>query len=424
MRFMRIRLTLAVLALWGLVGCAEPESAQAPEAPRGRYHEWSGDDPNRAAFDAIRSVGYLSGSREIEPGATVTRHDPGRVQAGINFYSSGHAGEAFLMDNEGGELYRWHAGLDRVWPGLSTDVAAAEADFWRRAHVFDDGSVIAIFGGIGILRLDRDSNILWSNANQAHHDLDFDADGTLVTLTRRTRVVPELDLPRPALDDYVTWMDEWGGEIRSLSLIDAFLKSEYAYLLQRRYDDVDILHTNSIQLLDDRHAAVDPVFSKGHALLSWRKIDAIGVLDLSSGVIVKAWTGSFRRQHDPKLLDDGQILFFDNSGLGELSRALQLDPRSGELSWDTSTHCELEFYSDTCGTVERLANGNTLVTESDGGRAIEFAPSGEAVWEFYNPHRAGHFIATLFEVIRLPEDFGEAWISRGVDEPAVPAGDR
>ncbi|HSN89535.1 MAG TPA: hypothetical protein VL025_22425, partial [Thermoanaerobaculia bacterium] len=55
-----------------------------------------------------------------------------------------------------------------------------------------------------------------------------------------------------------------------------------------------------------------------------------------------------------------------------------------------------------------LPNGNTLLTESENGRAIEVTPEGRIVWELYNPHRAGEsneLVAVLFEVVRLPPDF-------------------
>ena len=43
------------------------------------------------------------------------------------------------------------------------------------------------------------------------------------------------------------------------------------------------------------------------------------------------------------------------------------------------------FFSRTRGSVQRLANGNTLVTESDRGYAFEVTPGGEVVWRFANP---------------------------------------
>ena len=62
--------------------------------------------------------------------------------------------------------------------------------------------------------------------------------------------------------------------------------------------------------------------------------------------------------------------------------------------------------------VRVFPNGNTLVTESDAGRAFEVTPSGEIVWEFLSPWRAGEageLVATLFEVVRLPPDFDTSW---------------
>ena len=70
------------------------------------------------------------------------------------------------------------------------------------------------------------------------------------------------------------------------------------------------------------------------------------------------------------------------------------------------------FHTQTCGTIQRLPNGNTLISESDSGRAFEVDSDGRIVWEFYNPARAGKddaVIATLFEVVRMPPDFPIGW---------------
>ena len=65
------------------------------------------------------------------------------------------------------------------------------------------------------------------------------------------------------------------------------------------------------------------------------------------------------------------------------------------------------------GTSQRLPNGNTLITESENGRAFEVVPGGDIVWEYNNPHRAGargEYIGVLFEVDRLPSDFPLGWL--------------
>jgi hypothetical protein len=60
-----------------------------------------------------------------------------------------------------------------------------------------------------------------------------------------------------------------------------------------------------------------------------------------------------------------------------------------------------------------LANGNTLITESDNGRAFEVTDDGQVVWEFHNQHRAGdadEYVATLFELVRLDPQFPTEWL--------------
>ncbi len=123
------------------------------------------------------------------------------------------------------------------------------------------------------------------------------------------------------------------------------------------------------------------------------------------------------------------MLLFDNMGLGpRRSRVVELNLRSekptDEIAWEFPRVKQEPFPSKTCGTARRLANGNTLITESDAGRALETTPDGEIVWEFYNPHRAvkdESYIATLFELIRLPADFPVAWIPANLPPaPKIP----
>ena len=79
---------------------------------------------------------------------------------------------------------------------------------------------------------------------------------------------------------------------------------------------------------------------------------------------------------------------------------------------------ETEFYSGTSSLADRLPNGNTLITVSESGRAIEVTPEKEVVWEFSNPKRAGEnneLIATLFQVERIPRSYCAAWLEGAVE---------
>jgi hypothetical protein len=79
----------------------------------------------------------------------------------------------------------------------------------------------------------------------------------------------------------------------------------------------------------------------------------------------------------------------DNRGHAGKSKGIEFDPWSQQTVWGFYGTADNDFYTRTCGSNVRLANGNTLITESDSGRAFEVTPSGAAVWRFCNPARAG-----------------------------------
>ena len=91
---------------------------------------------------------------------------------------------------------------------------------------------------------------------------------------------------------------------------------------------------------------------------------------------------------------------------------IEFDPFTQEIAWAFEGDETNGFHSETCGSNQRFPNGNTLISESDSGRAFEVTANKQVVWEFYNPARAGRdneLIATLFEVVRLPPDFPLGW---------------
>ena len=59
------------------------------------------------------------------------------------------------------------------------------------------------------------------------------------------------------------------------------------------------------------------------------------------------------------------------------------------------------------GRVQVLPNGNTLVVETDRGRALELTEDGDVVWEFRSPYRVGERgdkVAGLYSLERVGAD--------------------
>lgn len=413
----RARLGLLLALLLAVLGAslylrhraAAPEpSASHSDLPAGR---WRLIAPSRtynpSAEDLARTISlpYLSGSKEPQAGSGVTIWDRRRAFPGVNLYTSGHAPEAYLIDMVGRTLHRWRYPFERTFPGKAP---TEETAFFRRAQLAPDGTLLAIYQGGGLVALDQSSRLLWKVDAGTYNDFFRSPDGTIYLLTKEAKIVPEVSASQQTLEDSITIVDPQGRIRDRISLLRALLDSPFAPLFSPHPKAGDVLHANTVEIFDGRLAARSPrpgLFARGNALVSLREIDTIGIVDLKTRRFVWAQRGPWAGQHQPTLLDSGKILLFDNQPHRLLSYVEEVDPLDRQVGWRYPPAGKF-LSSEQAGAAERLPNGNTLITESDRGRAFEVTASGETVWEFLSPHRAGPkgaFVATLFEMVRLPE---------------------
>jgi hypothetical protein len=85
------------------------------------------------------------------------------------------------------------------------------------------------------------------------------------------------------------------------------------------------------------------------------------------------------------LLDNGNILAFDNGLNRKWSRVVEMNPLIGEIVWQYRAEQPKSFYTVARGASQRLPNGNTLVT--DPAHLFEVTQDGDGVWEFWNANR-------------------------------------
>ncbi len=397
-----------------------------PGGPEGRWREavdpGGGGAPTEELtseqlrqLEQLNSIGYLGATRPAGDASGVTVHERDRVTGGLNFYSSGHAPAAALTDMDGRVLHTWRMDFLDVWPDRADLVSNTQTSHWRRVYLYENGDVLGIYEGVGMVKVDRDSNVLWKHLGGEHHDLEVMGDGRIFVLTRESRVVPEVSDRSLVLEDFVTVLGADGTELSRRSILDAFWNSRYDQAVRALNFRTagDITHTNTLHLLDGTGSDIIPAFRAGNFLISFRKLDAIAVLDHDANQIVWMLAGPWLGQHQPELLSNGNILLFDNGGMGPLSRVVEFNPVTQEDVWVYGEGAGEEFYTKSCGTAARLRNGNTLITESDNGHAFEVTPDCSIVWEYWNPERAGkdnELIATLFEMLRLPADYADEWL--------------
>jgi hypothetical protein len=392
-------------------GRPHPQGRWGPAAGRAKRSALTAEQEEELV--RMMTLGYVRGTKPATSLGGVTVFIRDRVQPGLNLYTSGHAPEALLIDMEGLALHRWGARLTDVWPEREWDIDEPEGQLWRRVHLFENGDLLAIYDWLGLVKVDRDSRVLWARAEGAHHDLDVLEDGTIYVLEHEKTMIPRLSEEHPVVEDFISILSPNGVTLRRVSLVQALERSDYWPILANAPPWPDILHTNSLEVLDGRLEHLSPAFAAGNVLVSFREIDTIAVVDMKEEIVAWALVGRWHRQHDASILESGSMMLFDNESGGGFSEVIELDPFTQREIWSVGGDSTRPFFSGACGAAQRLPNGNTLVTESDNGRAFEVTPEGALVWEFENPHRAGtdlELIATIYEMKRLPPDFPTDWI--------------
>lgn len=176
---------------------------------------------------------------------------------------------------------------------------------------------------------------------------------------------------------------------------------------------IDYIHANAFELDTD-----------GNILLSARHMDEITKINRRTGDIMWRLGGAhnqftfvndtigFSHQHDIRRLPNGNITMFDNGNFHTppMSRAVEYrldeEKRTAELVWEYRNTPDL--YAFATGNVQRLANGNTLISwgttnvitevRSDGGKAMELVLSP---------------LFTVYRTFRFP------WTTTGIDAPGM-----
>lgn len=331
--------------------------------------------PASPQLDALRSVPYLQSRPDKHSDRSgVVVHDPGRAMPGVNFYNSYGRSAAQLIDMEGQILHEWR-------------YAYPDGE-WFHAELLPDGSVLIVVENEGLLKIDKESRLLWSFEARAHHSLGVDDGGNIFLLVSQPVLVPEIHPTAEVLDERITIVTGDGKKKGEISLLQVIRDSPYSFLLPTArqldlegIDQLDLLHANHVEVFDGRQDSVSALFEQGNILVSLKHLNVIAILDGATHEMLWVWgPNNVALQHHPVPLESGDILLFDN-GI-EKSRILELDVRTNTVTW----HYEAEeFFSDWGGSNQRLENGNTLITNSATGYVHEVTSRGEIVWSFANP---------------------------------------
>ena len=340
------------------------------------------------------------------------RYDPESSSGGPIFYTSGHKPSAVLVSRRGDLLHKWERPFSRVWPDPEHVDVSPKADiYWQHAHLLPNGHIIAVYTatgktipyGYGLVRLDRDSNLVWKQAINAHGNFGVRRDGDVFVLThgiRNLKADPVGNFDQftagTILEDFLVHVSADGEIVDKVSLLEAFLNSDYRDALSMfpttlekpAEQSWDPLHPNDIDVIGSDFASKLPFARQGQLLVSFRTLDAVGILDLQAERLTWLTRGSWWQQYDADPLPNGNLMVFDSNGHHDTdgpSRILEFRPKTGAIEWSYQGTPDESFWSIGGGTQQVLENGNLLVTSTSAGRIFEVTREGQIVWEFRNP---------------------------------------
>lgn len=323
------------------------------------------------------------------------------VSGGQGYLSDHHEAGclAWLIDRRGDVKHIWNYDSS-VWDDrqkVTSIVGVSDPWYPVGLHLYDNGDLLVSYQGgttfpfaVGIARFDKHSRLVWKKELLTHHWMTVAEDGRIFTPALRV-----VDSPLPIGDtaasinsdtgkiysDVVLILDENGNVLDEIPMLDAVFASGWAGLLMRGDGQVvntdDPLHLNDVQLVGTELAKSQPWLSRGDLLVSFRNINAVGILDVTTRRFKWMSSGWAVGQHSPRFYDHG-ILVLDNLGGNErwgITQLVKIDfeRRSPTTVFPLST----TTLPDTC----RTKNSGHLDVHRDGNRVLMALTNQGAVWE-------------------------------------------
>jgi hypothetical protein len=304
---------------------------------------------------------------------------------GYTLFCSVRGHYATLLDDEGRIVRRW-----RHDEGITHAKLLANGNLLVHTLPPDDAGGAEQIGGsaAALLELDPDGKIVWEYREPLlHHDYQrLPGGNTLILLWRRLPV--EVSEQVGGGHHHKSDPECMYGDVVQEITPDGRVANEWRSWEHLSFEDDRICpleshkewtHANSLDLTPD-----------GDWLISFRLTSTVAIVDPASGAFKWKWGSKvLSHQHAASWLDNGHVLIFDNGchrrRHPSFSQVLEVDPANDEIVWTYRDPTILGFYSFMGSAADRLANGNTFITEGATGRLFEVTPEMETVWEYVSP---------------------------------------
>jgi len=309
---------------------------------------------------------------------------PSRCYNGYTLFTPMQNRGVWLIDMEGRFVHHW---LVESEPGEHAVLLPNGNLLFSGKE--PDNPLLELGGGGGeLLELDWNSNIVWRYKDlYMHHDFQRLPNGNTMVL-RWVKVPKALASKiKGGVPGSEFKGDIWTDSFREITPDGRVVWEWLAY--EHLDPEVDTI-CPLCPRYEWTHANACFVLPNGDILTSFQKLNTIAIIDKRSGKLKWRWgPGELAHQHNPTMLENGNILVFDNGAhrptrVVGFSRVLEVS-LDGQIVWEFKEESPLHYYSAFVSGCQRLPNGNTLICEGSIGRFIEVTPDKEVVWEYLSP---------------------------------------
>ena len=335
---------------------------------------------------------------------SVTINNTEKTYKGFTLYPVSGTAEVVLLNMKGDVVHSWNIDAERARLLPNGNLLVLHGTKW--------GKDVAPWKELRneIREYAWDGSVVWRHVAKdvAHHDLQRLENGNTVFL-RRTFVPAEYkknitDAAKRSMrvrgdsiieinkDGETVW--EWHAhEHLDLNSCGRRVCREMNTEDSMANKDRDWTHANTITIIPENkwYDNGDSRFKPGNLIFLPRNWWTVLIIDKDSGRPVWEYGGDYRGGisggHEASMIPKGlpgagNIIVLDNGAkvhVGE-SFILEVNPLTKEEEWIFDIG--KEFWTGTRGSVQRLPNGNTLITEDNTGRVIEVTREKEIVWEY------------------------------------------
>lgn len=290
-------------------------------------------------------------------------------------------------------IYQWSPNLEQI-----KKVLISKSEFWNNAKtqnlrlfhplLSSDGSVVFHNYVSPLIKIDKNSRVVWIKNGLFHHSLEFDAEGNIwvSSMDKHSKALPKVlgDFN----DEHITKISPDGELLFNKSITKILIENGYSGLMLGVGDfEEDMLHVNDIQpaLNSGKY------WQKGDLLISVRNRSTVFLYRPSTNKILWLKVGPWLHQHDVDFIDAVHIGIFGNNTVRSEEQERLIDGYNDQYIYNFETS-ELttpytEFFKKSGiatpaeGRSAVLKNGDLFVEETNNNRLLR-GTTKKVLWQF------------------------------------------